>query len=188
MLTDNTNGLIKDRASLLLFMDGGCEPVNPGGSSTAGWALYDSSKPSGGVLAEQGEVVKDGGPLATNNFGEYAALALALKFLIAQKWQGCLTIKADSKLVVHQVRGEWKCNKEHLRELRDIVWSRMKALNLHIVTEDDPLPGDGQFPCNIVWVARNFNQRANDLCRAAYKQYVEKANGHGPDRPSPGPV
>lgn len=173
MRNDYTKGKLAEHADLLLHVDGGCEPKNPGGVATAGWVFYDTKKPKE-PLAEEGTVVRDGGELSTNNYGEYCALALALKFLIEQKWAGTLTVKADSKLLVHQVKGEWKCNKEHLSEVRDTIWARMGKLNLHIVTTDEPLPPEGKTACNLLWVRRNLNEHANDLCRAAYQEYKAK--------------
>src|SRR4051812_41121090 len=102
MFRDNTQGRIKDHASLLLHVDGGCEPKNPGGVATAGWALYNPKEPATPIV-EEGRVVQDGGKLATNNTGEYSALWFALKWLHEQGWEGELTVKADSKLLVEQV-------------------------------------------------------------------------------------
>jgi ribonuclease HI len=171
MLLDKTNGSINRYKSLLLFVDGGCEPRNPGGAATSGWVLYDS-KDTNSSLAEQGEVVIDGGPLATNNYGEYNALILALDWLVKQKWQGDLTIKADSKLLIEQVSGRWKVKAEHLKPLREKICNFLLALNLHRIDENNPeLPPCGKTPCHLMWIPRDSNQYANDLCRSAYVQY-----------------
>lgn len=65
--------------SLLLHVDGGCQPKNPGGVVTAGWVIYD--KETNETLVEESKVIRDGGPEATNNFGEYSSLGLALTYL-----------------------------------------------------------------------------------------------------------
>lgn len=172
MFKDRTDGKIKDYTNLLLHVDGGCEPKNPGGVATAGWVLYDPKRRDE-PLVEEGTVVKDGGPLATNNYGEYCALCLALKWLVEQGWRGDLTIKADSQLLVEQVSGHWQVKAEHLKPLRQLIWDRLEALNLHRLGEDDPLPDEGKGSCQIVHVRRHLNEYANDLCRAAYKEYKQ---------------
>lgn len=166
-MIDHTNGKIKDFSTITLFFDGGCEPKNPGGVSTAGWVAYNKKI----KLAEQGKVVMNGGPLATNNFGEYSALCLALEWLIEQKWQGELIIKGDSKLLVEQVSGRWKCKAEHLGVIRDKIWEQFRTLNLQIITKDDPLLMEGKQLVSLTWIPRELNNYANDLCRKAYQQY-----------------
>lgn len=161
---------VNDFPSLLLHVDGGCEPKNPGGVATSGWVLYDKENPKQ-PLFEQGAVVQDGGPKATNNYGEYYALYLALNWLAKNEWKGELTIKADSKLLIEQVSDNWKVKAEHLKPLRTQIWELMARMNLHRVNESDPLPPEGSFACYLEWVRREFNEYANDLCREAYQEY-----------------
>jgi ribonuclease HI len=171
MFIDNTHGRIAEHPSLLLHVDGGCEPKNPGGVVTAGWVLYDTDKP-GVALVEQGKVVRDGGPLATNNFGEYSSLGLALAFLVTHNWKGELTIKADSKLLVEQVNGRWKCKAEHLKGLRERVWTMLEDLSLQLVNEAEPLPPEGKTACHLVHVRRELNGRPDELCHLAYEEHL----------------
>ena len=166
-MIDHTNGQINKFSFITLFVDGGCEPKNPGGVCTAGWVLYNKNN----ILAEQGKVVVDGGDLATNNYGEYNALFFALNWLIEQKWKGELVVKADSKLLVEQVNSRWKCKAEHLAEVRTKIWDQLNKLNLKIVNEDSPLAGEGKQPVTLTWIPREKNAYANDLCRDAYKKY-----------------
>lgn len=168
-MIDYSEGKINEHKSLLLFVDGGCEPKNPGGVATAGWVLYDSDK----ILAEEGRVAQDGGPLATNNYGEYSALCFALKWLVAQKWQGELTIKADSKLLVEQVRGTWKCKAPHLCVLRHSIWQYFEMLNLEIITEDNPIANYDNKSVTLHWIPREQNSYADNLCHVAYQAYIK---------------
>lgn len=155
---------------LVLHVDGGCEPKNPGGSATSGWVFYDAECPSTPV-AEKGEVVMKGGPLATNNYGEYCALRSALRHLVADGWSaGHLVVKADSKLLVEQVSNRWKCNKEHLRTVRDDIHKLFVLLNLHLCDTDDPVAPINMGSVELVWIPRDQNGYANDLCREAYRQ------------------
>jgi ribonuclease HI len=163
---------IHDFKSLLLHVDGGCEPKNPGGVATAGWAIFDPKKPMN-ALAEQGAVVKDGGPFATNNFGEYQSLILALNFLIENNWKGELVIKADSKLLIEQISGRWKVKAEHLKPLRSKILHLMQKLQLQKIDDECLFPEEGCYACHLVWIKRDLNEYANDLCRKAYQDYKE---------------
>ncbi len=70
------------------------------------------------MLADDaGEVIADmarGIGSATNNIAEYEALVLGLK-LALEHGVTDIEVFVDSELVAHQVRGEWKVKKEHLR-------------------------------------------------------------------------
>lgn len=127
MAQDMTDGKIKEHKKLLLCVDGGCEPKNPGGIATCGWVIYDSMN---NVLVKEARVVQDGGPLATNNYAEYCGLGFALKWLRDQEWRGELAIQADSQLLVNQVTEKWQCKAKHLIPLRQRIWEHLEALNL----------------------------------------------------------
>lgn len=180
MAKDLTQGEIKKFEALLLHVDGGCEPVNPGGVCTAGWVIYDHNTME--VLVSECRVVQDGGPLATNNYGEYCSLGFALRWLKEQEWRGELTVKADSQLLIKQVLGEWKCKAEHLRPLRKRIWDYLEEMCLTRVSEENAgmLYGpDGDMnplnrPCILIWVPRGQNEYANNLCRTAYEEYRKR--------------
>jgi ribonuclease HI len=172
MLKDESGG-IKSRAELLLRVDGGCEPKNPGGVATMGWSLCDAKSPKTPIVEGAGAVA-DGGPLATNNYGEYCSLYFSLKWLRDQEWRGILSVMADSKLLVEQVSGRWKCNAPHLAKMRKAVWALLEELGLQIVTEDNPVPEEGKYSCHLGWVRRELNERANELCHVGYEEYVTK--------------
>ena len=151
---DYTNGHIQEHTDLILFTDGSCEPVNPGGIAISAWAIYSDSH----LLAEHAQVVRNGGPQATNNFAEYCALGFALRWLLDQHWQGTLHAKSDSQLLVNQVQDKWQCKKPHLRKLRDRIWELMEQLHL-------------QKDC-ISWIPREENDYADALCRQVYDAIV----------------
>ena len=52
----------------------------------------------------------------TNNFAEYSALVLALKFAVAQR-SDTLKVYSDSELVVKQIQGRYKVRNENIRPL-----------------------------------------------------------------------
>jgi ribonuclease HI len=170
MFQDKTSGKIQQFSSLLLHVDGGCEPKNPGGVTTAGWAIFESQS-SYNPIVEHSAVVRDGGPLATNNYGEYKALCLALKWLKENRWHGDLHVKADSKLLIEQVSGRWKVNAEHLKALRTKIWQYLEEMKLNIINESNPLPQEGYKSCYLTWIKRDLNEYANNLCRLAYQDY-----------------
>lgn len=174
---DHTSGNIKQHHDLTLYGDGGCEPKNPGGIAVSAWALFDAA---GNLLAEEGKVVKDGGPEATNNFAEYCALGLPLRWLLDQGWKGTLRVKMDSQLVICQVLGDWKCKAEHLRKLRQRIWDLMDQLDLHRLGDAEVglLEGpDGdinptQRPCYLEWIPREANTHVDELGRQTREAYI----------------
>lgn len=137
--------------NITIYFDGACEPINPGGTATAGWVIIGDG---GEVLTEDSRVVKRGAG-ATNNVAEYAALGFALRSLAESGTPvETLTIHGDSMLVVNQITGNWKCNKEHLQKLRD----RCKEL----ITELNPSS------LVVEWIPREQNEQADALSRKAY--------------------
>ena len=144
---------------LLLRFDGLCEP-NPGGVAIAAWILEDGT---GKRLASEGKVVANG-RRATNNYAEYCGLGLGLRFLVDCGWKGqCLSVRGDSKLVVCQVKDQWKCRAENLRALRNKVWQLLGVLG--VSTE-----GDGG--CLLEWVPREQNEEADALAKFTYLRHV----------------
>jgi len=172
-MIDHTNGTICDHRELTVFVDGGCEPRNPGGVATCAWVLYDSGKIVPGVnrLASANYIVADGGPKATNNVAEYYGLGYAVNWLKEQGWRGTLRVRADSQLLINQVLGSWKCKAKHLQPLRQRIWDRMDEMCLErIAPEDEVDKPDGTF-CILEWVKRDHNAEADSLCRHAYNRY-----------------
>lgn len=164
---------LKDRGDLVLFVDGGCEPKNPGGIATSGWALYDA-KDLKTPLAEEGRVVQENGPKATNNFGEYGSLVYSLLYLEMHEWNGNLEVRADSKLLVEQVKGSWQVKAEHLKPLRKRIWELIDNMGFHRVTSSEPLGEEGKRTFTICWIPREKNSKADSLCHEAYEEYLKR--------------
>lgn len=134
-MKDFTNGKISDHKKLIGHFDGGCEPRNPGGVCSSAWILHNADNNE--KLAGQGKIVRDGknnssDKLATNNFAEYCAFGLMLKFLVDNNWRGEIHIFSDSKLVVHQVTKDWKMKSETLKPLRQRIWDHLETLELEV--------------------------------------------------------
>ena len=97
-------------------VDGGSRG-NPGPAAIAAVV----TDPDGGELVERAETIGE----ATNNVAEYRALLLGID-LASSLGADEAEFIADSKLIVEQVKGNWKVKQEHLRPLRA---QAVKALN-----------------------------------------------------------
>ena len=89
------------------YIDGGARG-NPGPSAVGAVV----STPDGDVLAEEGRYIGD----ATNNVAEYNGLLAALRWAVAHG-HAVVRIKADSELLVKQMRGEYKVKHPGLQPL-----------------------------------------------------------------------
>jgi len=135
--------------SIIVHIDGLCEPVNPGGTATFGYDIQDSD---GTVLARKsGSVGK--GPRMSNNVAEYAALCEALEYLLRERRaESDVEIRSDSTLVVNQMSGKWKSRnglytEKYLQALR--LRDKFKHLRFR-------------------WVPRENNEEADALSIEAY--------------------
>jgi ribonuclease HI len=126
---------------VVVNFDGGSRG-NPGPAAVAAVA----TDPSGEELAERSETIGK----ATNNVAEYRALLLAIE-LAKELEADQVEIVGDSKLIVEQVKGNWKVKQEHLRPLRA---EALKAL-------------DGLPKWTIRHVRRGDNERADELLNEA---------------------
>jgi ribonuclease HI len=118
----------------------GASRGNPG-EAGAGACLVDGD----GAVWEAAEYLG----VKTNNEAEYAALICLLKEARARGLDG-LEIRGDSKLVVSQVKREWKINLPHLRKLAEEAWDLMEGMNVRLS-----------------WIPRNENAMADALSNKA---------------------
>jgi ribonuclease HI len=88
-------------------VDGGSRG-NPGPAGIAA-VVTDAS---GNALAERAETIGE----ATNNVAEYRALLLGIE-LARELGADEIEFVGDSKLIVEQVKGNWKVKQDHLRPL-----------------------------------------------------------------------
>jgi ribonuclease HI len=95
--------------SLSIFTDGGARG-NPG-PAAIGVVIKDQS---GRIVHQFGEAIGE----TTNNVAEYRAVIAALDYLLTQsELPGQVNFFLDSRLVVEQLRGNWKIKEAHLRDL-----------------------------------------------------------------------
>ena len=146
-----------------LYFDGLCEPKNPGGVATSGWALFDES---GKELHSQNAVVAKYKLEATNNYAEYCGLGLALRWLVEHEElansQMILTIYGDSQLVVNQINKTWAIRNPRLQKLALRCFSYLEELSKRGVK------------WTIEWVTRDKNHRADELSQIAYERATGK--------------
>jgi len=131
-----------------IWTDGLCEPVNPGGTGCAAYLI----KRNGKIIEKSAEVLKTRKDM-TNNVAEYSALIRALeavrKLLLAKEK---IVVRSDSKLLVSQMKGEWKVKGTRIVPLHARAKELLKGLEI-----------------GFVWVPREENKEADGLCRVAYE-------------------
>jgi len=135
------------------YVDGLCEPVNPGGVACYGYAIY-----KGGVkLAEGCGVINH--PYPSNNVAEYMACIKVLEKLI-ELGLNCekVTVRSDSQLLIYQLNGYYSVRAERIIPLYE------RTLELI-----------GEFAeITFEWVPREENAEADELSRKAYREHVER--------------
>lgn len=112
-----------------LYFDGGSRG-NPGVTG-GGWCLEEEEDEEFKEIANGWCFVGDKN---TNNEGEYAGLIHALEYLHTPSFKEKylsdgvidITARGDSKLVIEQVNGKWKCKAVNLKPLLAKVRSLMK--------------------------------------------------------------
>lgn len=105
---------------VLIFCDGGSRG-NPG-PSAIGAVVFDPSTDPPRRLAEVSERIG----ITTNNVAEYKALIAGLE-AAAPFGAHRVLVRADSKLVVEQVKGTWKVRQPHLRPLLDAARALLRS-------------------------------------------------------------
>ena len=137
--------------SYVLYTDGSIEGGNPGGWATAGWVLYDTA----GALVSRGYLEVGRGEGVTNNQAEYAAVLDGVKALgvISLEKNPVVLVRSDSKLVVNQLQGNWRCTNEKLRLFIERVRFTAKERNMSVAYE---------------WIPRASNSAADLMSRMPY--------------------
>lgn len=131
---------------LKIFTDGGSRG-NPG---TAGIGVH--------IVDDKDQTVSDCHEfigITTNNVAEYRAVIVATKWLqdfSKQNEVEKVEFYLDSKLVVEQVKKNWKINESHLQDLAGEVWQELKKLSV---------------PYSFTHVRREMNKVADFLANQA---------------------
>ncbi|HEY6771954.1 MAG TPA: ribonuclease HI family protein [Solirubrobacterales bacterium] len=103
---------------VIVNVDGGSRG-NPGPAAIAAVV----TDPSGEELVERAETIGE----ATNNVAEYRALLLGIE-LASELGADEVEFVGDSKLIVEQVKGNWKVKQDHLRPLHTKARDALREL------------------------------------------------------------
>ena len=87
---------------LEVYLDGSCEPINPGGTASYGLVVY---RGKARLLAKS--AIVGSGDKMSNNVAEYAGLIAFFEWADNQPPEE-VTIKSDSQLLVMQMSGKWR--------------------------------------------------------------------------------
>ena len=139
--------------TLTVFIDGLCSPINPNGIATYGLVVYENGLKVGEEFRGLGE-----GQGMSNNVAEYQGLCAALNWLLDQNLENEeIIVKSDSRLLVNQMNGSWKCRGglyvAKCREAQSL--SKLFTRVLY------------------VWIPREDNSEADNLSRLAYEDYCK---------------
>lgn len=135
----------------IAYVDGACEPINPGGTGGWGFTIRDHT----GVLLKEGYGRITASPEMTNNFTEYVAAGMAVMAYQELGRAGPLLIRGDSRLVILQMQGQWQVREGSYVK----VHFRVKGLVSRCA-----------FKVQWEWVPREQNQRADVLSRLALEE------------------
>ena len=131
-------------SKIIIYTDGGARG-NPG-IAGAGAVAYDEN---GIVLFE---ISKYLGNDKTNNFAEYEAIILALKKIIELDLQDDeVEFRADSKLAIEQLSGNWKVKDAGIREQFNLAKKEIEKIK----------------NIKFVHIPREQNKRADELANIA---------------------
>ena len=143
---------------MILYFDGGCEPVNPGGVATYGYVIYERiDTEEKRVKSSSGVACEPFSDCSTNNYAEYTALVEGLSYL-SGIYKGRVLVRGDSQLVVRQMNGIYSVRSPRIYPLYK------KAMELK-----------SSFPSiEFEWIPREMNEEADRLSKAAYYEYLMK--------------
>lgn len=142
-----------------LKSDGSCGPKNPGGTAAFGFVLSKN-----GVEVERGSGVIGSGPTMSNNLAEWYAMGEGFKCFLKHydadpKPNAFLSIRADSQLVIKQLRKKWNADPSKL-----YYPSYQKAIYYFGEIKNRKVR------VSIEWVPREQNQLCDELSKA-YKKH-----------------
>lgn len=151
---------------LYLYFDGLCLPKNPGGVACYGFVIYEDGR----KLAQgYGLAAEPWSSEATSNVAEYYGLMKGLEWLVENRPGESLRVRGDSKLVIMQMKGEFKVRSRRLLPF----YKRCKELEARL----------GKVAYE--WIPRGENEEADRLSERAYREFMERARLRSRSRSSP---
>jgi ribonuclease HI len=145
------------RKTLVLYFDGICDSVNPGGVACYGWVV----KTTDGIDVMSGNGVFCKGNGASQDGADWVALGMGLRWLWNHR--GGFTdieIRGDAMTVLQQLYGKWECRQWKLQQLRDRCRELIEDMNL--------------CTANGEWIPPEQNADAAGLASKAYQDETGK--------------
>ncbi|MEM1508429.1 MAG: ribonuclease HI [Thermofilaceae archaeon] len=147
----------RNPVKIIVYFDGLCEPVNPGGIATYGFTIYrgDSLMHSEGGFVGAGYLGDD----VTNNVAEYMALIKALEWLLENGYSDEeLVVRGDSQLTISQLKGEYSVHSQRIAPLYHRTVTLINRFR----------------NVRFEWVPRSGNKEADSLSRQAYFAFIRE--------------
>jgi len=143
-----------------VFVDGACEPVNPGGIATYGFVI----RRRGEHITESAGVVKSRD--TSNNVAEYSAAIAAFTWLLDNKfYDEKIVLRSDSQFLVNQFNGLYAVRAPRVRPL----YEKLRQLTEEI---EQLIVGQRRLPkIRFEWIPREENEQADMLSRRAYEEF-----------------
>ena len=145
-------------SNLKVWIDGACEPRNPGGTASYGLVVKNGEN-----VILRGYHAISSGPAMSNNVAEYCGLLAFLKWYKDYPEKGVVEVYSDSKLVINQMGGLWQAREglyfDYFKECRGLV------------AEFQP-PTQFRF----LWVPREENTEADKLSKLALTKLGVRIN------------
>jgi len=139
---------------IYIYFDGGCEPINPKGVATYGFVIYQDERK---LMEDGGLAGKPFTEQTSNNVAEYTGIIKSLEYLIKHNFTNeKVVVKGDSKLIINQMRGEYRVKATRLIPLFK------KADELRRKFKD----------ISFEWMPREENMEADVIVRKQYELYM----------------
>jgi len=139
---------------VIVYCDGLCEPINPGGIATYGYVIYIDD-----VRVHDDNGVYGYGEGATNNVAEYMAALMSLSWLKREGYtDDDVTLRSDSQLLIRQLNGIYMVRSPRIFPLYNHVKSVAEKFR----------------SIKFEWVPREKNEEADGLSREAYYKFLRE--------------
>ena len=140
-------------AGMEAWIDGACEPVNPGGTASYGLVVKRKHE----TVLRQSRTVGSGENMSCN-VAEYCGLIALLEWCKANAISEAVDVYSDSELLVKQMRHIWRAKKGLYYPYYQQAVEILKEL------------GPKQF--RFMWIPREDNTEADELSKQAIKDIV----------------
>jgi ribonuclease HI len=147
----------KKNKPITIYFDGACEPSNPEGIATYGFAVYDTN----GLELAQGKGVFDEpfSKISTNNTAEYTGLIEGVKWVVENGYSDHpVIVKGDSQLAIRQLKGRYRVRSAKLIPLYRKVKGWIDQIS----------------NIRFQWIPREKNEVADRLSHEIYEDLLDE--------------